>query len=108
MTAERTLRAGLSAVAVFAVAYLLPGTLRLPVPLYYPSLHAVHLTALPLGISMRYFADFGLAVLLASSAALFSLKVAPGRASLPVATATAVSLVALDVAYYLSRLVASV
>ena len=108
MTAERTLRAGLAGVAAFAVGYLLPGTLHLPVPLYYPALRAVHLTALPLGISMRYFADFAFAALLAAGAALVASRLAPRRTPIAVATGTALSLVALDVAYYLSRLIASV
>ncbi len=108
MSAERTLRAALFGVAGFAVGYLVPGTLQLPVPTYYPSLRAVHLTTAPLGISMRYYGDFLVACTVGLATALVSLKLAPPRASVPVATATALSLIALDVAYYLSRLIASV
>jgi len=124
MSAERTLRAGLGFVSGFAVGYLLPATLRLPVPTYYPALRAVHLGAGQPGISMRYYGDFLVACTagLAWAALAWKLAASPAErghpaplrksngsvSPIPVATATALSLIALDLAWYLSRLLAAV
>ena len=111
---ERVLRAGLAAVAAFAIFYLLPGTLRLPVLVYDPAARTLAFSSVVSGVAMRYFGD----LIVASSAALLAaaavIALPPRRTSgalaprsLAIATGTALSLVALDVLFYLSRLLAA-
>lgn len=99
-------RAALIAVAAFAVGYLLPGTLQLPGVIYDPLRHAWSIARAPTGVQMRYYGD----LLYACAAGLVGYAVASRlrpRAPLAVTAATALSLVALDVLFYLSRLLAS-
>lgn len=103
----RALRAALAAVAAFALGYLLPGTLQLPTLAYDPQSHAVSLQRALSGVQMRYFSD----LLTASAAGVATYALAfrlDRRSGFGVAAGVAVSLVALDVAYYLSRLLAAV
>jgi len=104
----RQIRAALWAVSAFAVGYLLPGTLRLPTVAYDPVAHAAGITANASGVSMRYYGD----LLWASAAAICAAAVASRSrrpaGPLSVLTGTALSLVALDVVFYLSRLFARV
>ena len=96
-------RAALAGVAAFAVGYLLPGTLQLPVLLYDPVRHAWWFGRSAQGMAMRYYGD----LLTASIAGMLAAAIVsqlPKRTPLPVAAASAMSLVALDVLYYLSRL----
>ena len=104
---ERGLRAGLAAVAAFAVGYLLPGTLRLPVLVYDPAARTVTFAATVSGVAMRYYGDLLVACIAAliAWAAAFALR--PRRTPLAIAAGTALSLVALDVLFYLSRLFAA-
>ena len=100
------MRAALAAVAAFAVAYLLAGTLQLPVLIYDPVARAAHFGRIENSVQMRYYGD----VIVASVAAIvaaFAARRLPHRTPLPLATATALSLVALDVLYYLSRVLAA-
>lgn len=104
---SRTLRAALAGVTAFALGYLLPGTLRLPTLAYDPLQRSVALVQALSGVQMRYFSD----LLTASCAGVASAAIAfrlDRRPPLGVAAGTALSLVALDVAYYLSRLLAAV
>lgn len=106
-THARTVRAAVFAAAAFAVFYLLPGALRLPVVFYDPAGGAFAVArALP-SPWIRYYGD----LLYAAAAALFAfplgLRVAR-TANLQTLTGAALSLVALDVLFYLSRLIASV
>ena len=104
---ERVLRAGLAAVSAFAIFYLLPGTLRLPVLIYDPAARTVAFTGAASGADMRYFGDLIVASTgaLLGAAAVYALQ--PRRTSLATATATTLSLVGLDVLFYLSRLLAA-
>jgi uncharacterized membrane protein len=101
---ERGLRAGLAAVAAFAVGYLLPGTLRLPVLVYDPVARTVAFTGSMSGVEMRYYGDLLVACLAALLAFAVAFALRPRRAPIAVAAGTALSLVALDVLFYLSRL----
>lgn len=104
---ERTLRASLAAVAAFAVGYLLPGTLRLPVLVYDPAARTLAFTATVSGVAMRYFGDLLVASLAALVAFAAAYALRPRRTPLAVAAGSALSLVALDVLFYLSRLLAA-
>ena len=104
---ERATRAALAAVAAFAVGYLLPGTLLLPVLIYDPSARAVSFARAPTGVQMRYYGDLIVACAAALIAAVVVWKLQPRRTPLPIAAATALSLVALDVLFYLSRVLAA-
>ena len=100
-------RASLLAVAAFAVFHLLPGALQLPVLFYDPLRHTFAVARAAPSPSIRYYGD----LLYASAAALlaFGLGARLTRyANLAVLSASALSLVALDVLFYLSRLLASV
>ena len=104
----KAVRAALWGVAGFAVGYLLPGPLRLPTLVYDPVARVVRFTADVGGVAMRYYGDllWGSAAGLLAAALLWASR----REERPVAvlTAAALALVALDVAFYLSRLLASV
>jgi hypothetical protein len=105
--AERSLRAALAATSAFALGYLLPGPLALPVLLYDPVNRTAFLGVHPDGMVMRYYGD----LLVASVAAALACGVAwrfPRRTPLPIVTAVTLSLIALDLAFYLSRLAAAV
>ena len=104
---ERVLRAGLAGVAAFAAGYLLPGALRLPVLVYDPIARAAFFGSAPAGAQMRYYGDLLWACACGLSAAGIAFAARPRRAPLAVACATAMSLVALDVLFYLSRLLAA-
>lgn len=104
---ERVLRAGLAAVSAFAIFYLLPGTLRLPVLIYDPAARTVAFTSAVSGVAMRYFGDLIVACTAALLAAAAVCALPPRRTSLAIATGTTLSLVALDVLFYLSRLLAA-
>ena len=103
----RTLRAALAGVAGFALAYLLPGTLRLPTLAYDPVARTLSLQRSLSAVQMRYFNDLGLACALGLFAALIAFRL-DRRGPLASAAGVALSLIALDVAYYLSRLLAAV
>jgi hypothetical protein len=105
---ERILRAGLVAVAAFAVGYLLPGTLQIPVFFYHPAERVVVFARTEPSPWIRYYGDlfYACCVSVLAFAAVF--KLPQGKSSLTIATGTALSLVALDVLFYLSRLLASV
>ena len=92
-----------AAVGAFAVTYLLCGTLGLPVLIYDPVAHAAHFGNTLGPLQMRYYGD----LLTASVAAAIAWRIPKPKTALPVATATALSLVALDVLFYLSRLLAA-
>ena len=103
----RALRCGLAAIAAFAVCYLLPAALQLPVPAYDPVHRTVAFLRAPAGLEMRYFGDLLYASVGGLAAAAVSYR-RRSRAPIAVATGAALSLVALDVAFYLSRLLARV
>ena len=104
---ERVLRAALAAVSAFAVGYLLPGTLQLPVLVYDPAARLVSFSRSVSGVSMRYYGDLTVACLAGSAAFALVFALQPKRTPLAIAAGSALSLVALDVLYYLSRLLAS-
>ena len=105
---ERILRAGLWAVSAFALGYLLPGTLRLPVLFCDPVHGALTFAAQRPSPWMRYYGDLLYAVAAALLAFAVAFRLPGGKTAIPIATAGALSLVALDVLFYLSRLLASV
>ena len=101
-------RAALWGVCAFAAIYLLVGAVRLPTLTYDPIARTVRLTADVGGISMRYYGQLAWACAAAICAA--ALRLASGRPPRATAalTGAALSLVVLDVAWYLSRLFAPV
>jgi hypothetical protein len=102
--AERSLRAALAATSAFAVGYLLPGPLQLPVLLYDPLNARLWFGVHPGGMVMRYLGDLLVGCSAALLAALLGWRTASTRTPLAVPSGIAMSLIALDVAYYLSRL----
>ena len=104
---ERALRAGLAGVAAFSAGYLLPAILHLPVLIYDPVARAAFIGTAPGGAQMRYYGDLLWACACGMLAAGIAFAVRPRRGTLAVACATAMSLVALDVLFYLSRLLAA-
>jgi uncharacterized membrane protein len=105
---ERILRAGLFATAAFAIGYLLPGTLRLPIFFYDPVHRAVAFTPTEPSHWIRYYGDLLYAACASALAFCVAFQLRPRKTPLAIATGTALSLVALDVLFYLSRLLASV
>lgn len=104
----RELRSALWGVSAFSLGYLLPGTLRLPTLTYDPVARAVGFTDQVSGLTMRYYGDLVwacVAGLCAGGAVWISRR--PDR-PVAVLTGAALALVGLDVAFYLSRLLASV
>ena len=99
-------RAALSGVSAFALAYLLAGTLQLPVLVYDPVARVATASRTLTGMQMRYFGDLLLATVAGVCAAGLAHRLRP-RASLAVAAGTTLSLVAIDVLYFLSRLLAA-
>ena len=98
--------AALAGISAFALAYLLAGTLQFPVLLYDPVARVASFSLAVSGTSMRYFGD----LLLATVAGLLAAALAHrfrSRAPLAVPAATTLSLVALDLVYYLSRLLSA-
>ena len=107
--AERTLRAALWGAAGFALGYLAPGTLRLPVLAYDPVGRAFLFSSNLRGVQMRYYGDLMMACAAGLAAALLSYALPRrGRLDILVATAAALSIIALDLAFYLSRLFTAV
>lgn len=108
MNRERALRAGLFGVGGFAVGYLLPGTMRWPAFVYEPVSRTLTFSASVTGTQMRYYGDLLWACAFGLCAAFAAWALQPRRTPLSVAAGTALSLVALDVAFYLSRLLLAV
>jgi hypothetical protein len=104
----KELRTSLWGVAAFALGYLLPGTLRLPTLAYDPVARTVGFTAQVGGVAMRYYGDllWGLAAGLCAAAVVWNSRRPPRPVA--VLAGAAFALVALDVAFYLSRLLAGV
>lgn len=100
------MRSALAGISAFAVAYLLAGTLQLPVLVYDPVAHHLSIARTVSGASFRYAGDLITASAAGIVAAAVSRRLRP-RAPLSVAAAGVLSLVALDVLFYLSRLLAS-
>lgn len=96
-------RAALAGVSVFALGYVLAEPLHLPVLLYDPWTGGVTLSSAVATRSMRYFGDLLLATLAGLAAAGLVHRL-PARMPIAVAATASLSLVALDVLYYLSRL----
>ncbi|MFN2549208.1 MAG: hypothetical protein ABR567_17435 [Myxococcales bacterium] len=103
----RELRTALAAVGAFAVGYLLPGTLQLPVLIYDPVARGAHFGRVTNAVQMRYYGDLIVASIASLAAAAIAWKLPPRRTPLTIAAATVLSLVALDVLFYLSRLLAA-
>jgi hypothetical protein len=99
-------RAALAGVSVFALAYALAEPLHLPVLLYDPWAGTATLSTAMNSRSMRYFGDLLLATFAGLAAAGLAHRLRP-RMSVGVAAATSLSVIALDVAYYLARVLAA-
>ena len=103
----KEVRAALWGVSAFAVVYLVAGALRLPTLCYDPVARTLRFTADPSFVSIRYYGD-----LLGGSIAGICAAALASRAGsgVPVSALirAAMSLVALDVAFYLSRLFGTV
>jgi hypothetical protein len=100
------MRAALAGISAFAVAYLLSGTLQLPALAYDPLARTFFVARAVSGVSMRYYGD-----LLTASVAGLAAAALAGRGAVRnssgVAAASTLSLVVLDVLFYLSRLLAA-
>jgi hypothetical protein len=94
-------RAALAGVSAFALAYLAAEALQLPVLIYDPVANTAALSRTVTGMSMRYFGD----LLFATGAGLAGALAFHSRSAVPlrVPAVAALSLVALDALYYLSR-----
>jgi hypothetical protein len=107
VTKARALHAALWASGAFAAAYLLQGALHLPAVLYDPVARSVSVAAVPSGVQMRFYSDLAGASLVALAAAGASL-LREGRRYDPLLLAgAALSLVALDAAFFFSRVLAA-
>ena len=104
---DRAVRIALAAVAGFSVGYLVPAALRLPVLVYDPLAHSALFSSAPSGVQMRYFGDLLWATAFAI-VAMAAARLRRPRTSLAVSAATSLSLVAFDVLFYVSRLLAAV
>ena len=107
LTASRALHAALWASAVFAAVYLLQGALHLPAVLYDPVSRALSVGAVPTGVQMRFYSDLGGATLAALATALLRLRLGAARFDPVVLAATALGLVAIDVVFFFSRVLAA-
>jgi hypothetical protein len=102
------LRAALWGVCAFGIVYAGVATVRLPTLAYDPVARTVSFAADLRGLSMRYYGDLLWAFAAALSAAALSLRFPLSSRTDAALTAAALSLVGLEVAYYLSRLFAAV
>ena len=107
MTAARALHAALWAAGAYAAVYLLQGALHLPAVLYDPVARSLSVSALPTGAQMRFYSDLGGAALAALAAGLLRLRLGPAGYDPLLLTASALGLVALDVAFFFSRVLAA-
>jgi hypothetical protein len=96
-------RAALAGISAFAAAYLLAGPLELPVLVYDPVARTTSVARIVTGTSMRYYGDLLLAAAVALAAAGVA-RLGRPRVPLAISAGAALSLVAIDVVYYLSRL----
>ena len=99
-------RTALAGISAFALAYPLAATLHLPVLVYDPVAQVATLARTASGMQMRYCGD----LLLATAAGLGAAALAHRfRARIPLAlpASATLSLVAADLVYYLSRLLAA-
>ncbi|HWE24455.1 MAG TPA: hypothetical protein VG496_11025 [Myxococcales bacterium] len=99
-------RAALWSVCAFAIAYVLASAFRLPTIVYDPVGRVVQLTTDGGGVSMRYYGDLLWGCAAALAVAAFVTR-RPPRPTAP-STRAALSIVALYVAFHLSRLFARV
>jgi hypothetical protein len=103
-------RAAAWGVSAFTLAYFLSEALGIPALLYDPITRAFRFTGESTGLAMRYFGDLlwaSAAGALAAACGHLSAERLPAEKPLA-AAAAAVGMVALAVAFYLSRLVAAV
>ena len=105
----RALRAVLAAAAAFPAGYLLAAGLALPLIAYHPVERRLFITSQPVGVQMRFYGDvlWATAAAIAVGLAAWALGPRLPRFSPLGAVATVLALAALDVAYYLSRLLAA-
>ena len=75
--------------------------------LYDPVSRTLSVSALPSGAQMRFYSDLGGAALAALAAALLRLRLGPAQFDPVVLTASALGLLALDVAFFFSRVLAA-
>jgi hypothetical protein len=107
MSQSRAVHAALWAACAFAAMYLLQGALHLPALVYDPARRAFSIASTPGGLQMRYYSDLLGASVAGGLAALLRLKL-PSRPFEPlVLTGAALALVGLDVAFFLSRVLAA-
>jgi len=95
-------------VPAFAVGSPPPATLQLPVLIYAPAQRVAFLARTATGVAMRYYGDLLVASAAGLAAATLVWAFQPRRTPVAVAAGSALSLVALDVAFYLSRLLLGV
>src|SRR5204863_6840053 len=85
---ERILRAALAAVSAFAVGYLLPGTLQLPVLVYDPAARTLFFARTANGVAMRYYGDLLVACLAGAAGFALVFQFQPRRTPLAVVAAS--------------------
>ena len=105
----RSVRTALVAAAAFPAGYLLASGLRLPILAYEPIERRFFIAAQVTGVQMRYYGDlgWGLAAALVAAAVAFSLPSSGRPLNAGALAAVALALAGLDVAWFLSRLLAA-
>ncbi len=105
--APRLLAAALWGITVFAAVYLLGGALHLTGLLYDPAAHSWLLATAPSGVQMRYYSDFGSAAIAGLLAFGLRSRLRNLRFDISVLTGAALAVVALDLAWFFSRVLAA-
>ena len=97
------------AAAAFPAGYLLSSGLRLPILAYEPVERRFFVATQVVGVQMRYYGDlgWGLAAALVAAAVAFSLPSRGRPLNAGALAAVALALAGLDVAWFLSRLLAA-
>ena len=86
---------------------MLQGSLHLPAVLYDPVSRTLSVSPLPSGAQMRFYSDLGGAALAALAAASLRLRLGPAKFDPAVLAASVLGLVALDLAFFFSRVLAA-
>ena len=94
-------------ITIFAAVYLLQGALHLPGLLYDPAAHRWLIDTTPTGVRMRYYSDLLGAALAGGAAALLRHRWKAKADDPAVLTGAALAVVALDLAWFFSRVLSA-
>ncbi len=101
------LTAALWGLTLFAAVYLLQGALHLPGLLYDPAAHGWLIDTTPTGVRMRYYSDLLGACVAGGATALLRYRWKARADDLTVLTGAALAVVALDLAWFFSRVLSA-